>query len=149
MTPQIDNSLDNITEVIQIPSKTYKLNIDERSVVSTELVDRLEYKDRIAGFVDNIDAVRQSVYHILNTERYAYLIYEDNYGVELEQFNGQGFEFLQMNIEDALKEALTYDLRITNVTIDEINEISKDCAEVKFTVESIYGNLQVEVNVND
>lgn len=149
MTPQIDNAIENKVQIIEIPSKTYKLNINEFNIISSDNEQYIEGQDRIIGFVDNIDAIKQSVYHILNTERYAYLIYEDNYGIELNQFKGQGFEFLEMNIEDVLKEALTYDLRIINVVVNEINEINKDSAEVKFTVQSIYGDLQVEVNIND
>lgn len=104
--------------------------------------------DKIAGFVDNVEAVRQAVYHILMTERYAYLIYDDNYGVELEQYIGKDIEYLRNTIQGTLREALTHDLRILNVEVNNINQISDDVAEIYFTVESIYGNLQMEVNIN-
>lgn len=134
--PQIDNQLENITVINMLPSKTYKLNLSET------------HNDRIIGFVDKLNAIKQSVYHILNTERYAYVIYDNNYGIELEQYIGRGFEYLEATIEETLKEALLQDLRITNVTVNSINKISNDMAQIKFDVQSIYGNLQMEVNIN-
>ena len=104
--------------------------------------------DRIIGFVDKLDAVKQAVYHILNTERYAYTIYDDNYGIELEQYIGKSFEYLEATIEETLKEALLQDLRITNILVTSIEKVSNDMASVKFDVQSIYGNLQMEVSVN-
>lgn len=135
MLPQIDNQLKNTSQVITLPSKTYKLNLNDND------------NDRIIGFVDKLDAVKQAVYHILSIERYAYLIYDNNYGVELEQYIGQGFEYLYATIEETLKEALTHDLRITNILITNINKISNDTALVEFEVQSIYGNLQMGVNI--
>ena len=136
MTPYIENQLDpsiedNNTEIIQVPSKTYKLK-----------------NDRIIGFVDNIDAVKQTIYHILSTERNQYLIYDDNYGVELEQYIGKDFDYLQSSIEDTLQEALTMDLRILSVQVIEITKASLDTVNIKFIVSSIYGDLQMEVNIS-
>ena len=136
ITPQIDNPINTINDITTIPSRTYKLNINELD------------EDRIIGFVDKLAAIKQAIYHILATERYAYLIYDDNYGIELEQYIGKGFDYLQSTIEGTLKEALTIDLRILNVIVTAINKLSIDKAEVRFTVESIYGNLQMEVIVN-
>ena len=139
LTPQIDSEINNITTTTELPSKTYKLNTNVNNQIEAT---------RIIGFVDNLDAVRQAIYHILMTERYAYLIYDDNYGIELEQYIGRGIEYLKSTIEETLKEALTYDLRILDVIVNEINEISTDIAEIKFQVISIYGDLQMEVNIN-
>lgn len=134
--PQIDNQLQNNTQINILPSKTYKLNLSETN------------NDRIIGFIDKLDSIKQSVYHILNTERYAYIIYDNNYGVELEQYMGQSFEYLESTIEQTLKEALLQDLRITNIFVTSINKLSNDIVEVKFDVQSIYGNLQMGVNIN-
>ena len=134
--PQIDGGLENITEINTLPSKTYKLNINETK------------NDRIIGFVDKLDAIRQSVYHILSVERYAYEIYDDNYGIELEQYIGQDFDYLASTIEETLKEALLQDLRITNIFVTSIQKLDNDIAQVAFDVESIYGNLQMEVNIS-
>ena len=131
MTPQIENQLQPNTETIEIPSKTYKLT-----------------EDSIKGFVDNKEAVQQAVYHILSVERYSNPIYDDNYGVELEQYIGQDFEYIQSTIEDTLREALTQDLRILNVIVTNIEKIKNDSINVKFDIISTFGNIQAEVNLN-
>ena len=135
-TPQIDGEIQVVNSIATIPSKTYKLNINETGY------------DRIIGYVDNLEAVKQVVYHILMTERYSYLIYDNNYGIELQQYIGKSTDYLVATIEDTLKEALTYDLRITDVIVNAIYGIGNDKVLVDFTVQSIYGNLQLEVNIN-
>lgn len=137
MIPQINTNTTSTT-LLDIPSKTYKL------VIST--IDE-EPQDRINGFVDNLEAVKQAIYHILMTERYAYLIYSENYGVELRQYIGRDFEYLQMSIESTLKDALMYDLRIKDVVVTDISK-DNDIANVKFTVYSIYGDLKLEVRIS-
>jgi len=105
------------------------------------------FGERAMGYVDKLDAIKQAIYHILMTERYAYLIYSNNYGVELEQYIGKEFSYLEATIESTLKEALTYDLRIKDIVVTSI-ENKGDHALVKFTVYSIYGDLQMEVNIS-
>lgn len=149
MLPQIDNQMtdneEELEQITEIPSKTYKLNINSLYDTSNEVIIEA---NRIIGYIDNLDAIRQAIYHILSIERGSYEIYDEDYGVELEQYFGESFEFLEATIEGTLQDALTYDLRIENVTVDEINKISSDKVEVKFTVESIYGDLQLEVNID-
>lgn len=136
LIPQIENPIINDTQLITLPSKTYKLIINENK------------NDRIAGFVDNLEAIRQAVYHILMTERYSYAIYSDNYGIELEQYIGKNMDYLESTIESTLKEALLVDLRITDVQVTDITRLLDDAVLVKFEVTSIYGNLQLEVSIN-
>lgn len=106
MIPQIENSIINETiKIINYPNKTYKTS-----------------ETQIAGKTDNLEAIEQAVHHILGIERYAYLIYDDNYGVELEKYIGQDFSFLEATIEDTLREALTQDDRITDVKVTNVYE---------------------------
>lgn len=104
--------------------------------------------NRIIGYADGLEALKQAIYHILSTERYAYIIYDNNYGVEFEQYIGKDLEYIQATIEQTLKEALTYDLRITDVIVNAINKIDLNTVSINFTINSIYGNLVLEVNVN-
>ena len=57
------------------PSKTYVMNIDGERITGT--------------MTDDIEAVKQAIYKILNTERYQYPIYSWNYGVELADLFGK------------------------------------------------------------
>ena len=110
MIPQIDNSLDaQVLQLISYPNLTYKYS-----------------EFQISGKVDDLEAIEQSIYHILSVKRYAYLIYDDNYGVELEQYIGQDLEFLEATIEDTLREALTQDDRITDVKVTNISTSYQD-----------------------
>lgn len=131
MLPQIDNTIQPDVQTIIIPSKTYKLT-----------------DERITGYVDGIQSVQQAVYHILSVERYSCLIYDDNYGVELEQYQGKDFEYIEATIEDTLKEALTQDNRITNVIVHNIEKVSVDEIHIEFDVISTEGTITMEVNLN-
>lgn len=134
MIPQIQianissssNEVEQI-EVVQQPSKTYK-----------------DDGKKITGKITGIEAVTQTVRHILNKERYAYVIYTDNYGMELEKYQGQSFEYLQAQIQKDLYSALTQDDRIYDVKVTDINKIDIDSAEVIFDVYSTEGILQGE-----
>lgn len=131
ITPQIDNQMQTITETVELPSKTYKLT-----------------SDSIGGFVDGKEAVQQAIYHILMIERYSNLIYDDTYGVELEQYIGKDLEYIEATIEDTLKEALMQDLRILDVIVTDIKKVKEDCVEIDFNAISTYGNIQMEVEIN-
>lgn len=113
------------------PSLTYALNLGI---------------NRIHGKVDGLDAVKQAVYLILCTERYKYLIYSWNYGVELAQLIGQPIALVLPEIERCVKEALTQDDRITVVDGFDF-EVNRNKVHCTFTVHSIFGETQAETEV--
>lgn len=110
------------------PNKTYKMEIDA---------------DRVYGTVtSDLEAVEQAVYKILNTERYQYIIYSWDYGVELAELFGKPMPFVLPEIPRRIKEALTADDRITDVTNFDLSYDRRGSVLAKFTVITIYGNLQ-------
>ena len=125
MVPQIENSIDGLITLVSYPNKTYKLS-----------------ETQIAGKVDDLEAIKQAIHHILSIERYAYLIYDDNYGVELEKYIGQDFSYLEATIEDTLKEALTQDDRIVDVVVTNIYQTTKEQSMVDKT--KLYKKIQSE-----
>lgn len=148
--PQIN---DNLNEEVIIPSRTYRLNtenlLSRYSIQGNYLTVEAEvYTDRIAGFVDNIEAIKQAVYHILSIERYAYAIYDDNYGVELEQYIGQDFEYLSATIQETLNEALTQDDRIFGVEVTNVEKTDDNSALVEFNVLTRNDEIEMEVIVD-
>ena len=148
--PQIN---DNLNEEVIIPSRTYKLNtenlLSRYSIQGNYLTVEAEvYTDRIAGFVDDIEAIKQAVYHILSIERYAYAIYDDNYGVELEQYIGQDFEYLSATIQETLNEALTQDDRIFGVEVTNVEKTDDNSALVEFNVLTRNDEIEMEVIVD-
>lgn len=96
---------------------------------------------RISGTADNIEAVRQAVFKILNTERYQYVIYSWNYGVELSDLFGKPAVYVKSEVERRIKEALLRDSRITSVDSFEF-ERQKHSLLVTFTVHSEYGDVE-------
>ena len=123
MVPQAPNTIDVAFK--PFPSLTYK-----------------DTGDRIAGFVDRIDAIKQTIYHMLMKERYAYSIYTDNYGTELEQYIGRSFSYLQATIENTLKDSLLQDDRIVGVRVTNVVKVGIDSAEVMFDVQTSIGIIE-------
>ena len=132
MIPQIGISTAENVKYEPYPSLTYKLT-----------------GDQIAGDIDGIDAIRQAAFGILSTERYAHVVYDNNYGVELEQYCGCDFEFLEATIEDTLRDALTQDDRIKDITVTDISMADSDSAQVVFEVHTNVGKIKgMELTVN-
>lgn len=131
MIPQISGGITQQIEIVPHPNRTFQFT-----------------EDKTAGFVDNIEAVKQAIYHILMTERYAYEIFDNNYGVQLQQYIGQPFSFLQATIENTLRDALIQDDRITNVIVTDITKSDISAALVEFTAITNVGTIETEVTIN-
>lgn len=131
------------------------------SLISDETIGRESYTYRqpdltyrlgsttVAGKIDKLESIKQAVYHILSTERYSSPIYDDNYGVELEQYIGKDIGYIQADIENTLKEALTQDDRITNVIVNNVkkSDEQKNACVIEFTVYTIYGNYNENMSI--
>lgn len=103
-------------------------------------------RGRVIGMVDGLEAVKQAVFLILQTERYRYLIYTPDYGSELEGLIGRDPLFVQSELKRRIREALLQDDRIEDVTNFSI-QFDGDNALVRFTVISTFGNFEVAQEV--
>lgn len=128
MIPQTSDDLRPDFTLEVLPSKTFRLNHDTAT---------------IAGSIDQVKAVEQSIFLILNTERYQWLIFSWNYGVEFKQLIGRPTDYCIPEIERCIKEALLQDDRITDVSEFQFKVHKKQIA-VSFTVTSIYGPIYAE-----
>ena len=133
MIPSANSILTTELSVVQQPSKQHRMDMDTT---------------RINGTCDGLEAVRQTVYKILNTERYANIIYSWDYGVELMDLYGKSPMYACPEIERRIKEALLQDDRITGVDSFEFSFPGKGVVSVTFTVHTIYGDLEEEKAVN-
>ncbi len=102
---------------------------------------------KAAGITDGLEAVRQAVYKILRTDRFAYLIYDANYGSEVSGLQGRSQGYVRSEIERRIREALLQDDRISEVTDMQIT-VTGDEALATFSVVSVYGDFKQEVNAN-
>lgn len=97
---------------------------------------------RISGSADSIEAVKQAVYKILSTERYQYIMYSWDYGIELNDLYGEPVSYVCPELERRITEALTWDERIESVDGFEFDLSRKNAVAVKFTVHTIYGSIE-------
>ena len=102
--------------------------------------------DRIQGYTDGLDALKQAIYKVLNTERYEYPIYSFNYGIELESLLGKDPIYVQIELKRRIRECLLRDDRITEVDNFRF-EMAGDTIKCTFDVHSIFGNLMVSREV--
>ena len=132
MIPVIsENFIQEFTDT-EIPSKDYFLDIEN---------------GKIKGTVEDLEQVKQAVYFMLGTERYEYIIYPWEYGVELNDLIGQPFSYVVPEIERRITECLTQDERINGVS-DFTFEKQKNKIHVSFVVSTIFGTFDREVNIN-
>lgn len=115
------------------PTKTYKMHMGDKL---------------IAGYVDGLEAVKQAIYKILLTERYQYIMYSWNYGIELLDLYGEPVSYVCPELERRISEALLWDDRILGVDNFVFDFPQKGVIHVTFTVHTIFGNVQAEREVN-
>lgn len=126
MLPKTDNDgiLMTFTEEMQ-PSKTYLLN---------------QPKEVIRGTIDDMKALEQTIDLILSIERYEYIIYSWNYGVETKDLIGEDYLYVCSELKRRIEEALVQDDRINSVD-SFLFEENKNKVNVTFTVHSIFGDI--------
>ena len=118
MLPTTGDILQKNLKIVQKPSKTFKLDMENK---------------RIIDMVDGLEAVKQSVYCILNTERFEWLIYSWNYGSELKDLFGKSSGLVKAKIKKRIREALIQDDRISDVD-SFFFDINERKLHVTFTV---------------
>ena len=133
MIPQNTNiDFQNDFEIVEIPSTTFKLDTDG---------------NKVYGLVDNLEAMKQAIYLMLNIERYQYTIYSWNYGIETYDLFGKSVTSVMVELERRISEALLQDTRIQNVGNFEFSR-ERGKLFCKFTVKTIFGDIEAEKVVN-
>lgn len=130
MLPKTGDILTQDFKITETPSKTFRLN-----------------DETISGYVDGLEAVKQAIYCILHTERYDWIIYNWNYGVELKDLYGKPLGIVKSKLKKRIKEALMQDDRITGIDAFSY-DVSGRKLLVKFTVHTKYGDINEEKEVN-
>ena len=133
MIPSTNTILSTNLEVAVQPSKNYKLHIEH---------------DVVNGYCDRLEAMRQVIYKILNTERYQYVIYTWNYGIELADLFGEPVSYVCPELKRRITEALVQDDRIDYVDSFEFDLTEKRTVKVAFIAHTIFGEIQGEKVVN-
>lgn len=140
-----------VQEATERPSRTYHLDLET---------------GRILGFVDGQEAIRQAIHKAIITPRWKCLIYDNQYGSEIEAavIQSQGaatHEYIEAVVPGFVRDALRPDSRITKVknfkfafSEDEkaalFPELYKavgadgDSVFISFYAETIFGTVKVE-----
>ena len=124
----------------------YELSQDSKGVLSLTMSADIADMDRISGYIDDLEALTQTIYLILSTERYQYIIYSWDYGIELVDLFGKPMPYVMLEIQSRIRDALLYDNRIQDV-IDFEFESKGKVLTTKFTVVSNIGNLTTALEV--
>ena len=132
MIPSVSNLMIANLEVETQPSKNYKMHIQD---------------DIISGTCDGLEAMKQIIYKILNTERYRYPIYSWNYGVELSDLVGETVSYVCAEAERRITEALTQDDRIDEVSDFNFDINNKHEVVCTFIVHTIFGDVESQKGV--
>lgn len=133
MIPSTTAFLEQDFEIEEQPTHTYKMNFDN---------------DRVQGYTDEQEAMRQAIYKILQTERYQYIIYSSDYGIETLDLYGEPVSFVCPELERRITEALTWDERIQGVTDFEFDISKKGEIYVTFIVHTVFGDVVAEKVAN-
>ena len=133
MIPTTNTLLNTEVELETQPSKNYKMHFAE---------------EVINGFRDELSAMEQVIFKILNTERYQYQIYSWNYGVEFLDLFGEPISYICPEIERRITEALVQDDRIESVDSVIFDTSEKKKVHVTFTAHTIFGDVNSEKVVN-
>ncbi|MEH7521680.1 DUF2634 domain-containing protein [Bacillus sp. JJ1503] len=124
------------------------LTVEEQETIEPSKTYRLGYEsNEISGLIDGEEALRQFVVKAIRTARFRFLIYDNQYGSELEELIGAdvSLELLQTEIPRVIREALIYDDRVADVVDFEIVRES-DKLFVSFRVVTTTGD---NVDIND
>lgn len=100
MTPNFDNEyLEQEIEIVLQPSFTHKMLIEE---------------ERVTGYTDGEEAVKQFIYKCINTEKGIYPIYP-NFGVKKRDLFGKPKNYAFVVLTRRISDALMLDDRIEDV----------------------------------
>ncbi|MGB8455146.1 MAG: DUF2634 domain-containing protein [Anaerocolumna sp.] len=129
-----------------IPSETIPENLTVTEDASVSRTYRI-YQDKIQGFAAEAEALKQTIYKLLNTEKYEYPIYSFDYGIELENLIGKDPTYVKIDLMRRIKECLLQDDRI-NSADNFVFTLSGDEMVCTFDITSIYGAMQITREVN-
>lgn len=117
---------ENMTVLEQSPEHPPSLTLDETDI----------FKE-----IDGVSALKQSIRRMLTTERYTRVIYDHSYGIDSEDLYGNDSEYVDVEIERRVSEALLEDDRILDVHSFDKMFVDNEF-HLSFTVDTIFGALE-------
>ena len=124
-------------------------NIDLENLEVKEVVDSdFRLGDKIiVGKVDGLEHLKQTIFWLLNTERYEYIIYDWNIGLETNDLYGMPVDYVCSELEYRIQDALSIDERIEEIYDFSFDTSQRGVVLCQFKVKSIYGEFTEEKEV--
>lgn len=114
------------------PSNTYKIDT---------------VNGRLSTKITGKDSIRQAIDKILITERYAFLIYDWNYGVGLDKYIGKDFAYIQADIKNNVEKSIKYDDRVLAINSVDIFKLGIDSMYIRYNVSTTDGEITSTVKI--
>lgn len=130
-----------------IPTTSLKLNnvvVKQNPTIQYRLDETTK---RIIGTCDGIEALKQTIFNTLQTDRYAFVIHSWEYGSEVSSLIGEPINYVEAECERMIKEALEGDDRILAVDTFEFSRPKHGVLAVSFVVHSVYGEIDETIDV--
>lgn len=124
--------MNNFFNATVLSGKTYKMYLDT---------------DIISGYTDRQSAVGQSIYCILSTERYKYVIYSFNYGLQRDDLYGKDVDYACSVLQRRISSAVIFDDRVKSADSFVFDTNMPRTIKIKFTAHTIYGDLTINYEV--
>lgn len=119
--------------------------IGQNEVTRTYKVD--SYNKRIIGTTDGQPAIEQAILKNFDTERFTYVIYSKNYGIELEKYIGKDYDFIRSDLQRAIEECLLVDARIYSINNLQFAQKGLDYMSITMDIETEQGVLTTTLEV--
>lgn len=137
-----------LLEITELSEKDASL--EEEPVYRTY---RMDFKNkRIIGMVDGVEAAAQAMFKALQTRRFAYLIYDDQYGCDI--FNKIGNlnltqSYLESDLPSMIEDTFLNEEMVRGINDLEFDIISGDSVAIQLAVSTIYGDATIEGVIED
>lgn len=105
---------------------------------SNETFRYIPERDAIAGRVKDGDALTQSLFFILMTDKYSYPIFNRDYGIDISDIIGEDFNTVYNKLPYRIVEAFEVDDRVLSVLDVDINQIDETTAAVDILIEDVF-----------
>ncbi len=123
-------------------------DIEETKLITTYKEYEFDFQNNtLAGrILEGKTALKMWIYKALLTKRYIYPIYSWDYGQDLDELIGQGYEndYIKSEVERRIQECLMIKEHIKGCHSFDINLIN-DQLQISFTVDTTFGEVTINV----
>ena len=114
---------------------------------------RMDFQNkRIIGMVDGMEAAGQNMFKALQTRRYAYEIYDDQYGSDVMNKIGNADlspDYLESDIPEMISDAFQNMEEILEIDDLQFEILDVDSIYVSFAASTIFGDTIIEGDISN